>query len=275
MILPMAVGSRSEWGLRMYIMFHPDQSFGDSLDFMLLNYYQPEAEGYRRGLLPDDTREQLAHSLDSIVDLLFGGATKLASADVALFGEAILSLSALGDFPEGVSTRLEYVLKGLDLRVASDVGDMARRAAERFSDLCLMARRTRLSKHTAHFLRRVSRCYLYGFDAECGIMCRSALDAEFQAEIPSDDCLRILGPRPIREGEPLLDLNDRIETARKTGRLTADAASVAHEIRRATNRLVHRNPKPPEDVVGLISGTISVITALGASKRRDRADGER
>ena len=36
---------------------------------------------------------------------------------------------------------------------------------------------------------------MFGFDAECIVMCRAVLDAEFKAHIPTDDCIQTLAAR--------------------------------------------------------------------------------
>ncbi len=58
----------------------------------------------------------------------------------------------------------------------------------RFWKLVQVAETMEPTPRTAAFLRSVSRCYLAGFDSECIVMCRSVLDAAFDAEIPRDEC---------------------------------------------------------------------------------------
>jgi hypothetical protein len=249
------------------IMFNPDDTFGSSLDFFVANYYHPEGEDHRKELLSLQGDEHLAPQLEAIAELLLGGATDLAAGEVATFGEAIQSLIAMGDSPGKIATRLPFVMTTLDLWLADDVVSLARTAEKRFEALLSLARRTTISKATAAFLKRVSRCYLYGFDVECAIMCRSAMDAEFQSEISADDCIAKLGRRPTRDGEPLLDLSDRIAVAGSTGRLDKELVDLAHKLRKETNSLVHRNPRPPADISAILEGTLRVISALQSSSK--------
>jgi hypothetical protein len=243
-------------------MFNPGEGFGSSIDFAVLNYYLPESERYRNTLIEHDPDPDLRAKLDAVVDVLVGGTQKLAGADIAPLWEIAQTLNAISgpDLPR--DSRWLYLLTATDARVAEDVVGLARSAQSRFQDLFILMQRTRLSAPATRFLRRVSRCYLYGFDVECAIMCRSALDAEFQAEIPSDDCLANGSRRTTRDGEPAFNLCERINAAGQTGRLDAESVEMAHEIRLQTNQLIHRNPRPPENLGGIVAKTIRVISAL-------------
>src|SRR5438105_15287060 len=73
------------------------------------------------------------------------------------------------------------------------------------------------------FLTRVSRCFLYGFDAECAIMCRAAIDSALESEISRVD-----------------PLDQRIDDACRLGRLKPETAHKAHDVCRLGSTLVAR-----------------------------------
>jgi hypothetical protein len=118
------------------------------------------------------------------------------------------------------------------------------------------------------FLRRVSLCYLFGFDAECIVMCRAVLDAEFQAQISTDDCVQELGwtsnRRTDRDGRPLYGLAERIDVAERTGRIDSATRRRAGSVASHGNRVIHRDASTPPDALGVITDALAVIDALSS-----------
>jgi len=148
-------------------------------------------------------------------------------------------------------------LQKLEEEIGRDLASMASEAEDRIFDLAEMALQERPSDKAAAFLKRVARCYLFGFDAECLIMCRSVIDAELDREISGDDCIKAFGYRN-------LDLNDRIEAARRLQRLSFELAQEAHSIRKLCNKAVHGDPDVAKgvDVLDIIGNTLRIIRAL-------------
>lgn len=242
-------------------MFIPGQNIDAALENFILNFYLPDSASFRADLLKETPDEDVTRSLETLADLLVSGAHDLAGNDVSLLTEGIESLIAMGSI-DSLGARYQYLLSAMDARVAEDLVALASSASNRYVALATLMRRTTLSVPAARFLQRVSRCFLYGFDTECAVMCRGALDAELQAEISADDCA-FLGRRArTRDGEPMYDLSDRIEAARKTKRFDDETAAIAHAVRKQTNMLLHRNPQPPKDVVEILARTLRVIEAL-------------
>jgi hypothetical protein len=114
------------------------------------------------------------------------------------------------------------------------------------------------SKNAAKFLQRVSRCYVYGFDTECVVMCRSVLDAEFESEISADDCISALGGNFRNR----YNLDDRISAAGKLNRVSFEACEHAHDVRRTGNNAVHVRADAKVDPLSVIKKTLSVIREL-------------
>lgn len=157
------------------------------------------------------------------------------------------------------------------------VGRLIPEANQRLWEMLTLTETLSPSWRAAAFLRRVSQCYLMGFDAECMVMCRSVLEGEFEAEISNPQCREVLG-QPRWTGykpEALYDLRARIAVARKLGRLTVEAAESAEAVREAARRVVHRKPKVVGPTIDLIRKTVLVIRQLsdrdapGRSKGRD------
>lgn len=124
-----------------------------------------------------------------------------------------------------------------------------------------------MSERARNFLKRLARCYLFGFDNECIIMCRTILDVEFEAEISSDDCI---GKRETnkfnRNNQPLFDLYDRIFVAKELGRIDEITYKLADDVRKQGNNAVHKNPTPDIDSLMIIQNALTVIDKLYSTK---------
>jgi hypothetical protein len=246
----------------MSIMFNPDATIGEQLENFIINFYEPEGREYLGDLLTEEECQGHKRELDIVADMFWDAGESLAGVDLTTIGQAVQSLVAMSSTSGQAFNFIQYVRVKSDLSLAQNIASLATRAAKRIESLRAMARQTRLSEATAAFLRLVSRCYLYGLDVECAILCRSALDTEFQAEIPTDECLRHLqGTGGGGRARPV-DFSDRIATAKAMGRLDSGTAELAHQLRKETNVLVHRNPRPPRDIDALVQDTLTVIVAL-------------
>jgi len=153
---------------------------------------------------------------------------------------------------------LEVHRQTLEPHIGTDLASMAHAAEDRIYDLAEMALQERPSDKAAAFLKRVARCYLFGFDPECLLMCRSAMDAELLSEVSGDECISVLGQRPS------FNLYDRIEVARQLHRLSFELAQEAHSIRLLGNKAVHGDPDVAKgvDVLEIIGSTLRIIRAL-------------
>jgi hypothetical protein len=139
-------------------------------------------------------------------------------------------------------------------------------AEKRFWNLLRHVSITRTATtRSREFLKRVSLCYLFGFDTECIVMCRGVLDAAFEAEISTDDCICVLGKRSTnQQGQPLFTLSERVKVAEETGRIDKNAQNLAKEIIKHGNRTVHRDPTPVPviDSLSIIADTLKVVDTL-------------
>jgi hypothetical protein len=148
--------------------------------------------------------------------------------------------------------------------------------AQRFQALSLMCRTGDLSWRAKHFLRRVGQSFLFGLDAECAIMCRVVLDLEFEAEIPNDVCVGVLGP-PLEPGQVAYSLQDRIAVAHKKNRITTEGRNLANNVRLVGNRAAHgklNSKEGKEDrVIELIKSAMIVIDELQRTSRNPQSQG--
>jgi hypothetical protein len=129
------------------------------------------------------------------------------------------------------------------------------RAANRLFVLAGLLQEVGPSERALRFLRRVAKCFVWAFDAECVIMCRGAIDAALEEAVPDRKC------RPKPGGG--IGLKERIECARELGWLSSDAMrDDADRIREAGNRILHDNPEQELRPVEMIRKTLTVLSAI-------------
>jgi hypothetical protein len=148
----------------------------------------------------------------------------------------------------------------MTLSIAEDAGKLIDRASRRMLDLLPLLECLEPSRPAAQFLQRVSRCYIYGFDSECAILCRSVLDAEFVSLVSNDECIEVLGSRRSLQ----FNLTDRIATALKKGSITFEGGEAAREVTGLGNKLVHATPAHNVDALHVIKLTLNVMRELHA-----------
>ena len=248
-------------------MFFPGATFADAFDNFVCNFFLPDSASHRAEQLAKAGDAELAPTLEELAESLVSGALDVAGSDVTTLVETLESLRAMGP-DASTGNRFTFLLWAMDAQIAHLMVDLARSATARMPTLTALMRRSNVGEATAAFLRRVSRCYLYGFDIECAIMCRSAIEAEFLAEIPTDDCIRLLGRRPARDDEGMFNLFDRIAVAGRTGRLDDEMIDLSHRLRRQTNALLHRTPTVPGNIDDLLVESVNVIEALHRDKTK-------
>lgn len=128
----------------------------------------------------------------------------------------------------------------------------------------------------AAFLKRVSKCYIFGFDAECVVMCRGVLEGAFEAAVSDGDCRRVIGPcsRAQGKGHSPYDLHTRIAVALRLGRISESLADDAQKVRDAARKVVHQKPRVPRDPLPLIAKTVAVVRELSPKPEEAPSDGD-
>ncbi|HUO09605.1 MAG TPA: hypothetical protein VM008_14945 [Phycisphaerae bacterium] len=238
------------------------QGLSGALDTALQLFDEEREAHYAKWIAQhsDEYRERLKEA-ESISRAIFGDIEKLGSPTVTPFVEHLAKArqhAGSGD-DHAVSSA---IFGALQVQIGHKVISACCEAdGDRLVHLLLLMKRCEASHKTTRFLRCVSRCYLFGFEAECIAMCRAAIDAQFQAEISNDDCISVLGQRKLT-GNQTFDLSDRVAVAVKMGRITEEIRDKATLVRKNGNDVLHMMPSTPRPAFNVISDTLAVIDAL-------------
>jgi len=202
--------------------------------------------------------------LEDVADRLMKGVGDLARID-AIPPEVIRSLATAARSCPGARDQLFALVDAVWIQVGHNIIKVQAEAEVRILKLLPLVRRSQPGWRVRDFLRRVSRCYIYGFDTECAVMCRSVLEAELDEQISLDDCIAALGGDRRQGGpdSPIYDFTDRIAVATTLGRLDQTLADKANRVRTIANNLLHRKPRMRVDVLTVIEDALDVIEALG------------
>ena len=166
------------------------------------------------------------------------------------------ALWELGEYlPEG--TPLGYLGERLFVDLLGQAVGMCEDGARRLLDLLRLTIVAAPAKPTADFLRRVSRCYLWGFDAECVILCRSALDTAFRERMSDEMCESGLEPTQRR-----FSLADWIKAAFKKKLINYDEKEAAFSVKERGDKAVHYDPRATQDICGTVVLTLTVLKAI-------------
>ncbi|MCK4850188.1 MAG: hypothetical protein KAT11_02495 [Phycisphaerae bacterium] len=237
---------------------------------MGLDLYRAEREEYLHTVFSKlnlDSKDLLKR-IETTAKILVEGAGDLPSLDCVGLPKIFSDLAHGKNFRLHDNLMHEALLEGVEYLVSCELLRIGEDSTERVWKLLLLAQPVSPSSRAASFLKRVSRCYIYGFDPECVVMCRGVLDAEFEAEISTDLCIDVVGARrrrPKINGHPLFTLNERIIVAEKTDSISKETAKKAHEVRKAGRDVVHKWPKVPKafgDSFRIIGKTLTVIREL-------------
>lgn len=109
---------------------------------------------------------------------------------------------------------------------------------------------------TVDYLKHVASCFIWGFDTECVILCRSVIDTALRETIPESLC-ESRGPRP-RFGYTLAN---RLEAALPT-LIEKECYEAGIRVNERGTKAVHYEPGATTDVLGTIQDTLTVVRAL-------------
>jgi hypothetical protein len=208
-----------------------------------------------------------SNNAGKVADLLIRAVNDLASESTvpkALDAwRDLLSDLIDNDDPAGSVNRVAgfaaWLQRHVMLDMAKGIPVMLNAGVARFQKLLAMTKPLNPSKPAAHFLARVSKCYIFGFDNECIAMCRGAIDREFESEIAYDDCLNSFADAP---GVRYFTLADRIAAAVKCRRINEEIAEAARRVKEAGKKAVHTWPQNAPDAISIIRDTMSVLQAF-------------
>lgn len=208
--------------------------------------------------------ERRLRRLTNAADSLMRGIEQLAELDIL---DGLSDLSQAGGLnKDGCELFFEHVC----IKFGWEVMGMLDLARERFHDLLLLLEDRNPGRDARRFLLRVSRCYLFGFDTECVVMCRAALDREFDGIVSDDDHVSewwkwyATTPEARRYWDskpPYRQLWAKIEAALYAGMIDESEHDAADFVRDRGNEAVHRRPNG-ESALEVIRETLRVLDAL-------------
>lgn len=197
--------------------------------------------------------------------------------------QAIISTSnnpeksgALGKFSGhnfGESVELfKYVEEHLAIYLAKNFINKINKAAYRLVRLeypLTIMENFKMNKIIADFLTLVTRNYVWGFDAECIILCRSTMEKAIEDKVTNEMCENILRKRLGKN--QYYTLSDRIKVAQKEGLIDKEIVEIAHDIKEMGNSVLHDGPnlKLKKTVFKTIRDTIRVISIMTAGHDPD------
>jgi hypothetical protein len=161
--------------------------------------------------------------------------------------------------PEDEESPLKMVWERFVIDMSWDAIEKIKGGASRIFQLYNLVLRYAPSKSTQQFLNRLSRCYIWGFDPECVILCRAVIDTAFNDRIPIDICEKHFG-KPRRNYD--FGLNDRIQAALNEKIIDEEIAKKARTIKYRGDKAVHYQPDVTRDVWGTICDTVSVLERI-------------
>lgn len=128
--------------------------------------------------------------------------------------------------------------------------------ASRIFRLYTLVLRTTPSKATQQFLGRLSRCYIWGFDPECVILCRAVIDTAFRDVITDEICEKHFGKLRHKYD---FSLSDRIQAALNEKIIDEDTAKKGRTVKELGTKAVHYQPDITQDVWGTITDTVAIL----------------
>ena len=146
-------------------------------------------------------------------------------------------------------------------------------ATERAHQLLELAFEVRITPVAQAYLARVARCFTWGYEAECLILCRSVLEQVLEETVSDRDVFNAFHWRPEtfpplrreelrNHGAAAIKIGDRIDAAHALGRLSADDAAAARAVRDRGNKAVHDAPSARTNLLGTIRTLVRIITML-------------
>ena len=166
-----------------------------------------------------------------------------ASPEQLAMAEEIFRKLNLVDLEKDSPARL--VWEHLCIRLAEHSVDGIGSRAHKLLDLWGLVISAKPCPASQQFLRRVSRCYVAGFDTECIILCRGVLDTTFRE-------------LSLEAGT----LKKRIDAAAEANTISAQAEKAANDVRVRGNKAIHDEPDLQVHALEVIRDTLTVVEAI-------------
>jgi len=156
-----------------------------------------------------------------------------------------------------------YTAESLEIYLAEKIIEKTNEAGRKLAFLEVELSITEnlcVTQATIDFLQLVTRSYIWGFDSECIILCRSAMENTFKDKINYEMCEKVFGKRFGKQQE--YALVDRIAVARRENLIDDEIAKLATQVRLRANTVLHKDSKVTEKVRETITETLRVISFL-------------
>jgi hypothetical protein len=177
------------------------------------------------------------------------------------------ALQSLCDKPDGPRTETlqRHVRRVIEEEIGHKVVEMQRIAETRWMRLVLMGEKAWLQPKPRAYLEQVVKCYLFGFDTECIIMCRSAIESMFRQVVPPELCKA--RSRKLGLSRPDYSLDARIKIAQEEDMVDPGLCCLAWHVKDDCNKLVHPDRDsdwvPSEEELDTdVQKTVRVVAAL-------------
>jgi hypothetical protein len=144
------------------------------------------------------------------------------------------------------------------MELATDAIDRIRSGSGRMLQLSQLIVDANPPELTLNYMRRVSACFIWGFDPECIILCRSALDTAFRDKVSDEICEQVFGAAEERD----FGLLARIKAAHTRGMISDGARDTAWRVKDRGDKAVHYDPDATKDVLGTVRDTVKVLKSL-------------
>ena len=147
----------------------------------------------------------------------------------------------------------------------SSIGERVNRILNLERVVCDVFRDVHPPEGCIRFLALVSRCYINGFDPECIVMCRSAMEEAFRTKVGDEHCERVTEPKRREDHEYSLSVRINASCA-PANQLLANESEVIREawaVKKRGDKVVHGyETDATRDAIGTIRSTLRVIDAL-------------
>jgi len=191
--------------------------------------------------------------------------TEILNSGLPSEKKTALICDVLKDYPEDPRSEdspLKLVWERFVIKMSWEAVGKIEEGAKKIFQLYNLVLCSTPSKSTQQFLGRLSRCYIWGFDPECIILCRAVIETAFNDSVTYEIC-----EKHCRKHSQIGDfsLKDRIEAALKDSIIDKDIAKKAQTVRQRGNQAAHRQPSIT-NVWGIICDTVAILERITQKK---------
>lgn len=154
---------------------------------------------------------------------------------------------------------LDLIHESLSIIFSKEIVNKINQAVNRAIELHRLSTSLDLDSSTKQFLARLSNCYIWEFDPECVMLCRSVIDTAYREKIPDSLCEKYY---PRREVWDDFGLAKRIKVAQKEKFIDDYISTISFKIKDIGNTAIHHQPNITNDVIETIKDTMIILRQL-------------